>query len=60
MIIIFSYHLVTCGTVAELVDWLLAEKRLVFSQTTFAELESRIWKPKFVVAIPEIHEFDRH
>ncbi len=45
--VLLSAALAPHGIPAELVDWLLAEKRLVFSQTTFAELESRIWKPKF-------------
>jgi uncharacterized protein len=45
--VLLSAALTPHGAPAELVDWLLAEWRLVFSQTTFAELESRIWKPKF-------------
>ena len=32
---------------AQLVDRLLAEAQIVFSEQTFAELKSRIWKPKF-------------
>lgn len=32
---------------ARLVDRLLSDSRLIFSPATFAELESRIWKPKF-------------
>ena len=30
-----------------LVDRLLGDGRLVFSKATFAELETRLWKPKF-------------
>ena len=40
------------GVPAELVDRLLAEGRLVFSQATFAELETRIWKSKFDRYLP--------
>ncbi len=32
---------------AQLVDRLLAEAQIVFSEQTFAELKSRLWKPKF-------------
>lgn len=45
--VLLSAALSPQGAPAELVDRLLAEGRLVFSQATFAELESRIWKPKF-------------
>jgi len=50
--VILSAALSPRGAPAELVDILLAEGRLVFSQTTFAELESRIWKPKFDRYLP--------
>ena len=32
---------------AQLVDRLLADAQIVFSEQTFAELRSRLWKPKF-------------
>jgi uncharacterized protein len=35
------------GAPAQLVDRLLADAHIVFSEQTFAELKSRIWKPKF-------------
>ena len=44
--VLLSAALSPRGAPAELVDKLLAEGRLVFSRVTFAELESRIWKPK--------------
>jgi putative PIN family toxin of toxin-antitoxin system len=40
------------GVPAELIDWLLTHGRLVFSPETFAELETRIWKPKFDRYLP--------
>ena len=45
--VLLSAALSRRGTPAELADRLLAEGWLVFSQATFAELETRIWKPKF-------------
>lgn len=45
--VILSAALSPNGVPAEVVDWLLGQTRLVFTQATFAELESRIWKPKF-------------
>ena len=50
--VLLSAALVPRSVPAELVDMLLAESRLVFSQATFAELESRIWKPKFDRYLP--------
>ena len=50
--VLLSAALSPRGAPAELVDYLLAEGRLVFSQATFAELESRIWKPKFDRYLP--------
>ncbi len=35
------------GTPAKLLDWILMEGRLVFTEVTFSELETRLWKPKF-------------
>lgn len=35
------------GVPSELVDWILREGALLFSDESFAELETRIWKPKF-------------
>ena len=50
--VLLSASLAPNGTPAKLVDWLLSEGRLVLSQATFAELESRIWKPKFDRYLP--------
>lgn len=32
---------------AAVTRWVLEQGRLVFSESTFAELESRLWRPKF-------------
>jgi uncharacterized protein len=45
--VLLSAALSPRGTPAQLVDGLVAETRLVVSQATFAEFESRLWKPKF-------------
>lgn len=45
--VILSAALSPRGALAQVVDWLLAHALLVFTDATFAELESRIWKPKF-------------
>lgn len=45
--VLLSAALVPEGVPARLLDWLLAHSRLVFSSATFAELETRLWKPKF-------------
>ncbi|MDP2810038.1 MAG: putative toxin-antitoxin system toxin component, PIN family [Rhodocyclaceae bacterium] len=45
--VLLSAALAPRGVPAELVDRLLLEGRLLFSAPTFAELETRIWKPKF-------------
>lgn len=50
--VLLSAALSPRGAPAELMDKLLAEGRLVFSRATFAELESRIWKPKFDRYLP--------
>ena len=50
--VLLSAALSPRGAPAELVDWLLAEGRLIFSEATFAELELRIWKPKFDRYLP--------
>lgn len=42
-----SAALSASGTAARVVRWVLLERRPVFSQHTFAELDSRLWKPKF-------------
>jgi uncharacterized protein len=49
--VLLSAALAPNGCPAKLVDRLL-EGRLVFTQVTFAELESRIWKPKFDRYLP--------
>ncbi|MFZ2302347.1 MAG: putative toxin-antitoxin system toxin component, PIN family [Gallionella sp.] len=50
--VLLSAALSPRGAPAELVDTLLVEGRLVFSSAIFAELESRIWKPKFDRYLP--------
>lgn len=50
--VLLSAALAPRGTPAKLVDLLLLEGRLVFSDATFAELETRIWKPKFDHYLP--------
>ncbi|WP_428385470.1 putative toxin-antitoxin system toxin component, PIN family [Nevskia ramosa] len=45
--VLISAALVPDGLPAGLVDWLLQHARLVFTEATFAELETRVWKPKF-------------
>ena len=45
--VILSAALSPRGAPAQVLDWLLAHALLVFTDATFAELESRIWKPKF-------------
>ena len=45
--VILSAALAPRGVPALLTDRLLEGGRLVFSQATFAEIESRIWRPKF-------------
>ena len=50
--VLLSAALSPDGAPAVLVDRLLLHGRLVFSKATFAELESRIWKPKFDRYLP--------
>jgi uncharacterized protein len=45
--VLLSAALSPNGAAAQLVDLLLAEAQIVFSEQTFAELKSRLWKPKF-------------
>lgn len=45
--VLLSAALLPQSVPAVLVDYLLQGSRLVFSGATFAELETRIWKPKF-------------
>ena len=45
--VILSAALSTRGAPATLTDRLLQHGRLVFSEATFAELETRLWRPKF-------------
>ncbi len=45
--VLLSAALSSSGTPARLVDRLLEIGKLVFSPATFAELEARIWLPKF-------------
>ena len=50
--VLLSAALSPGGAPAVLVDRLLLQGQLVFSKATFAELESRIWKPKFDRYLP--------
>jgi len=50
--VILSAALSPNGVPAQLLDELLQVGRLVFSTTTFAELEARIWLPKFDRYLP--------
>ncbi len=45
--VLLSAALSPNGAPAQLVDRLLADAQIVFSEQTFAELKSRLWKPKF-------------
>lgn len=45
--VLISAALLPQSLPALVVDRLLADGKLVFSTATFAELESRLWKPKF-------------
>jgi uncharacterized protein len=45
--VLISAALSPRGAPAQLVQAVLAEHCMVFSQATFAELETRLWKPKF-------------
>jgi putative PIN family toxin of toxin-antitoxin system len=45
--VLLSAALAPRGAPAQLVDGLLAGRRPVVSEATFAEFESRLWKPKF-------------
>lgn len=45
--VLLSAALSPGGAPALLLDHLLQTTRLVYSEATYAELESRIWKPKF-------------
>ena len=45
--VLLSAALLPLSAPAMLVDRLLGDGRLVFSKATFAELETRLWKPKF-------------
>ena len=50
--VLLSAAIAPNGAPAALVDRLLAGSRLVFTEATFAELETRIWKPKFDRYLP--------
>jgi putative PIN family toxin of toxin-antitoxin system len=45
--VLISATLSSRSTPARVVFWALEQGRLVFSAETFAELESRLWRPKF-------------
>lgn len=50
--VLLSAALSPGGVPATLVDRLLAVGKLVFSEATFAELDARIWQPKFDRYLP--------
>lgn len=50
--VLLSAALSPSGTPATLLDGLLQVGKLVFSEATFAELEGRIWLPKFDRYLP--------
>lgn len=56
--VILSAALSPTGAPAALLDRLLPMARLVFTDDTFAELETRLWKPKFdlYISIERRHE----
>ena len=45
--VLLSAALAPNGAPAQLVDRMLLNAQIVFSERTFAELQTRIWKPKF-------------
>ena len=45
--VILSAALAPKGAPAQLADRLLVQAQIVFSEQTFAELKTRLWKPKF-------------
>lgn len=45
--VLISAALLTQSVPARLLQQVLLHSRLVFSKSTFAELETRLWKPKF-------------
>ena len=45
--VLLSAALSPKGAPAQLVDRLLTQAQIVFSEQTFAELKTRLWKPKF-------------
>lgn len=45
--VLLSAALSPKGVPAQVVDWILREGALLFSNESFAELETRIWKAKF-------------
>lgn len=45
--VLLSAALSPKGAPAQLVDWLLIHAHIVFSEPTFTELKTRLWKPKF-------------
>ena len=45
--VLISAALLPPSVPARLLQQVLAQSRLVFSRVTFAELETRLWKPKF-------------
>lgn len=45
--VFISAALVAYSTAAKSVDKVLQEYRIFFTEATFAELESRLWRPKF-------------
>lgn len=55
--VLLSAALLPNSVPARITGWLLQHSRLAFSSATFAELETRLWKPKFdrYVSIEQRH-----
>jgi putative PIN family toxin of toxin-antitoxin system len=45
--VLISYSLTPNGIAGKVSDFLIEQGLLLFSQETFAELETRLWRPKF-------------
>lgn len=45
--VLISYALKPDGLAGSVTDFLMANSKLLFCEETFAELETRLWRPKF-------------
>jgi len=45
--VLLSFVIRPDGIIGQVIDWILENRRLVFCQETFDELETRLWRPKF-------------